>query len=732
MLPAMKTRSLVAILSSLLALTGLSRAATTPAAPTRADRMLADYFRAETAQLSARGLAEIRSLDDWTARRERCRQQLADMLGLWPPPPRTDLRPVVTGKVEHDQFRVENLHFQSLPGLYVTANLYVPKALSKPAPTILYLCGHGPVISNNVSYGNKVSYQHHGAWFARQGYVCLIIDTVQLGEIPGLHHGTHREGLWWWNARGYTPAGVEAWNSLRALDYLATRPEVDTNRFGVTGRSGGGAYSWWAAALDDRIKVAAPVAGITDLRNHVVDGAVEGHCDCMFLVNTYRWDYPQVAALVAPRPLLLVNTDSDTIFPLDGVLRTHAHLRSIYRLFNASNQLGLVIGPGPHKDTQDLQVPVLRWFNRHLKGEDPAIELAATKLFTPQQLKVFDRLPAEAINTNIHHTFVPSARSPAVPPSAEAWPRQRDAWLAALKEKTFAGWPEDAGPLEVERRFEVERGGLRFQAFDFTSQPHVRLRLYALLAVRRPERIVLNLVGDRTRPNDVSPLPRGEGQSEGGRAARNPATSGSGIDSRNPNPDAPAASAASPFAPRTSDLEAVPDWRGLLGTLRVGFGNELAEELEALAAAPAADTNAFRALRQQLETNRAAFVWFAPRGLGLDAWSGDARKQTQLRRRFMLLGQTLDGMRVWDIRRALQAARSIAEWRAPRLSVQAESDLACNALYASLFEPGLAGLDLWRLPASHQAGPDYLNVLRLLDVPQAVAMAAERCPVRAH
>jgi dienelactone hydrolase len=186
----------------------------------------------------------------------------------------------------------------------VTANLYLPKNLAKPAPTILYVSGHGPVIKDGISYGNKVAYQHHGAWFARNGYVCLIIDTLQLGEIQGVHHGTYREGMWWWNSRGYTPAGVEAWNSIRALDYLATRPEVDPNRFGVTGRSGGGAYSWWLAALDDRIKVAAPVAGITDLQNHVVDGTVEGHCDCMFVVNTYRWDYPEVAALVAPRPLI--------------------------------------------------------------------------------------------------------------------------------------------------------------------------------------------------------------------------------------------------------------------------------------------------------------------------------------------------------------------------------------------------------------------------------------------
>src|SRR5438874_2290325 len=130
------------------------------------------------------------------------------------------------------------------------------RALAEPAPAILYVCGHGNVVKDGVSYGSKASYQHHGAWLARNGYVCLTIDTLQLGEIQGLHHGTHRENMWWWNARGYTPAGVEAWNCMRALDYLQSRPEVDAERLGVTGRSGGGAYAWWITALDERIRVA--------------------------------------------------------------------------------------------------------------------------------------------------------------------------------------------------------------------------------------------------------------------------------------------------------------------------------------------------------------------------------------------------------------------------------------------------------------------------------------------
>jgi dienelactone hydrolase len=288
------------------------------------------------------------------------------------------------------------------------------------------VCGHAQVKTNGVSCGNKTAYQHHGIWFARNGYACLIIDTVQLGEIEGLHHGTYREGMWWWNSRGYTPAGVEAWNGIRALDYLESRSEVDRTRLGMTGRSGGGSYTWTVAALDERVRAAAPVAGITDLHNQVVDGCVEGHCDCMFFVNTYRWDFPQVAALVAPRPLLIVNTDDDSIFPLDGVVRLHAQVRDLYAAQGKPANLGLVIGPGGHNDTQDLQVPVMRWFNYHLKGEDPLIEDAAIKCFSPQELRVLDKLPTDQINTRIHEVW---GTQPAGDVTAEVLERPAEAVL---------------------------------------------------------------------------------------------------------------------------------------------------------------------------------------------------------------------------------------------------------------------------------------------------------------
>ncbi|MBN1807042.1 MAG: acetylxylan esterase [Sedimentisphaerales bacterium] len=638
--------------------------------PSKADEQLFEYFEAETKKLSKKCLRDINTLEDWQAKRPIYRKQLFEMLGLDPLPEKTDLKPVITGKVEHDEFTVENLYFQSRPGLYVTANLYIPKRLEKPAPAILYVCGHGPTKKNNISYGNKVSYQHHGAWFARHGYVCLVIDTLQMGEIEGIHHGTYRYDMWWWNSRGYSSAAVEAWNCIRSLDYLQSRKEVDGDRIGVTGRSGGGAYSWWISALDDRIKAAVPVAGITDLQNHVVDGCVEGHCDCMYIVNTYQWDYPLVASLVAPRGLLISNSDKDTIFPLDGVVRLHEKVRKIYRLYGADDKLGLQITEGPHKDTQELRVHAFVWFNRFLKGENPLIDKPAVPFFEPEQLKVFDELPVDEINTKIQESFVPKAEEPSVPKSVEEWEKQRKTWMKMLRKKSFRGWPRPAQvvPLDMKCVFSAEGEGIQLSAYDFTSQPHVCLRLYLShkAGLNKPEGVILNVLDEK-------------------------------------------------------------GWTRWLAGMRVGFENELSDYK-----LPEPNESFFNVISELLKDMNCVMACVAPRGMGPDAWNIDERKQVQIRRRFMLLGQTADGMRVWDVRRAIEALRTIDLCKESSVDIQAEGKMAGIALYASLFEPDISELYLWNLPVTHHDGPTFLNVLRYLDMPQAVAMAAERSKVNLY
>jgi len=644
---------------------------------------LADYFRAEVATLRDRCRADTAEPGAWTARAGERRRQLFDMLGLDPTAVRTDLRAVVTGTLDHPDCIVERIHFQSRPGLYVTANLYLPRDRAGPVPAVLYLCGHARVVDVGVSLGNKTAYQHHGAWLARHGYAALLVDTLQLGEIEGIHHGTYREGRWWWPSRGYTPAGVEAWNAIRAVDYLQSRPEIDPDRIGVTGRSGGGAGSWWIAALDERIRAAVPVAGITDLADHVVAGVVSGHCDCMYLVNTYRWDYPLVAALVHPRPLLVANTDRDGIFPLEGVLATHDVVRRLYALDGRAADLGLVITTGGHEDTQELQLPALRWFDRHLRGEDRRIEASAGRLFEPARLRVFPALPADERNTTIDDSFVPAA-GPFVPPASPTdWRPQADGWLAALRERTFAGWPDESGGRPAPRLTRLEQethGDLVLETLRFESQPHVELDLFLL---RRggpdvPELVVLDVLDD-------------DGWERFSRIrAGLPAVAGAAADGAPPGDAAAAPVSAGGLAP-------------------VSAGGLAQSVADMLAARPW------------------AIAFLAPRGIGPSRWSREPREHVQIRRRFLLVGQTWEGMQCYDIRRALQTLRSIDTLAGVPVWIQAEGDMAVLAAYASLFEPPPARLDLHRVPASHQPdGPSLLNVLRILDVPQGLTLAADR------
>lgn len=448
--------------------------------PLPGDALLQEYFREETARVTEQSLSEIKTAEDWQKHQQKYRAQLQEMLGLSPWPEKGPLNASVTSRIEEEDIVVENLMFQSLPGLYVTANLYRPRKVEKPLPAILYVCGHAGVKKNGVSLGNKTAYQHHGIWFARSGYLCLTIDTIQLGEIEGIHHGTHAKNLWGWLSRGYTPAGVEAWNGIRALDYLQSRAEVDPERLGVTGRSGGGAYTWFIAALDERVKVAIPVAGITNLKNHVIDGCVAGHCDCMYPVNLYQWDYPQLAALVAPRALLISNTDKDRIFPLDGVVDVYTKTRRIYELLGAQDHIGLCIAEGGHKDIQQLRNDAFHWFNRFLKGEDPLISLVAEPQFEPNQLQVFQTLPQDERVTTVQDWFVPVksllssttdlgqfsqqveqarsrvlSRGHQVPPAAKTAPANKGAW-ANLS------------------------AGLRLREFQYTSGHPYELSLYLL------------------------------------------------------------------------------------------------------------------------------------------------------------------------------------------------------------------------------------------------------------
>lgn len=424
-----------------------------------------------------------RRASDWRREGPALRAQWRRMLGIdqaWRP----DRKPPafhVTGRIERAGYRIEKLAYEAWPGLYITSNLYLPTRVEGRKPAVLYVSGH--------AREPKSHYQAHARKFAELGFVCLITDTVQLGEIPGYHHGPYREGWWHWYSRGYTPAGIETWCAIRALDLLVHHPEVDADRLGMTGISGGGVTTWWTAAADERVRVAAPVCGTATLFSQIHDRTIDGHCDCIWWINTAQWDLGDVGALVAPRPLLIGSADRDGIFTLESIREVHAQVASVYRRFRASEHLRLVETPGGHSYHERSRTEIFAWFMRHLQGavRSPAevgdLELDPARLEKPGDLRVYAGAPpADACNARIQDLFLKAAAPPEIQDAA-GLQAERKRVVEALRRETFAAFPTRPPDLDVQMEHEFDEGLAGFR-FGFTSEAGARL--HGQLMFRKP------------------------------------------------------------------------------------------------------------------------------------------------------------------------------------------------------------------------------------------------------
>jgi cephalosporin-C deacetylase-like acetyl esterase len=598
-----------------LAVTGFGRAQKL-GDPRPGDKMIDAYLAKETAKISRRVLDGATTLAEWEKKRPGLYREYLDMLGLWPLPKKTPLHAKVTGTLEREGFVVEKLHFQSRPGLYVTGNLYRPKKSQGKLPAVLYVCGH----SDRKRDGNKTAYQDHGMWFATNGYVCLVIDTLQLGEVPGVHHGTYSKGRWWWQARGYTPAGVECWNGVRAIDYLVSRKDVDKDKIAVTGISGGGAATIWIAAADDRVKCAVPVSGMSDLESYVTHKIINGHCDCMLMINTYRWEWTTIAALIAPRPMLFANSDNDKIFPMDGNRRIIARLRQLYKMYGKPKLVDDYVSKGGHAYRPDLRVAAFKWINKHIKNDNGPVKDADFKPFPGKELRVFPEdkdIPKEAVNGKIDEMFVPKASLKL--PEAGKFEEWKKGLLKELKAKSFRNLPEKVPP--------ARRQGV---AGETDTEPGIRVFVF--------------------------PMPLGQ--------------------------------------------EKRKKWTVAV----LNLGEELTD------------------LTDNLKLFSISFpeIVVHPRGTAPFEWTRKS-PPNYVERAHALLGRTVDDGRVWDV---IAAVRSLdAETKGKvSWSVVGQGQAGIIAAYAALFEPAIKEVIVLAPPTSHRKGPIFLNVLRVLDIPEALGL----------
>ncbi len=465
-------------------------------------------LKRRAAQITHEHLSEIHTLADWKRERPQRKRQFMAMLGLDPLPARTPLQPRVTGTLDRDGYRVEKVVFQSMPGLYVTGDLYLPPKVDKPIPTVLYVCGHSP-----GPWGAKVQYQHHGIWLARHGYVALLIDTIEFGELSGIHHGTHDLDMQYWYSLGYTPAGPEVWNAMRAIDYLQTRPEVDAQRIAVTGISGGGAISWYTAAADERIQVAVPVAATWTVDHQVQADLLAENCDCIYFPNTYQADLPLVGALIAPRPLRIISAQKDTMFPPAGYHAVYERVRRIYELYNAADKITEYDYPVPHSDVVPFRKMADEWIGRWLKGDTTPFDEGDIEREKPEALRVLDAYPPDAINESIDRRFIAAAKLEQ-PSSLDAWKKRRSQIIAGLKDQVFRLFPDTKAPFEVWKK---QRDGWSSRyadsyAVEFNTEKDVRVQgeLFiprhkaksypVLIFVKGPDDVIYPVDWDRILP----------------------------------------------------------------------------------------------------------------------------------------------------------------------------------------------------------------------------------------
>lgn len=456
--------------------------------------MLYEALCRQARAISSRSLAQPLSPEVWQATLAHRRRQWLEMLGLWPLPERTPLKAVVTGILERGDYVVEKLHFQSLPGAYVIGNLYRPAKITEPLPAVLYLCGHTK---------GKVHppYQAQPRWFGQHGYVALVLDPIQLGESQGVHHGTYHQGRWDWPSRGYTPAGTEVWNAMRALDYLQTREDVDGERLGVTGLSGGGAISWFLGAADERVKVVVPVCQTGTIEHLITDRATDGHCDCAFWLNIYQWCTPDIGALIAPRALLVAAGTEDVLWRPYAFRDALHRIRQQYAVLGAPENVALVEDLVPHGYSPLLRRAIFCWFNRHLKGDESPVEDDVTEEAEPEEnLLVFGgQRPEKDEMRRVDEILPQLAPRPEVTDEAQ-WGEIQKERLAQLCASTFRCIPYLPAPRLVEWRDDGTEGK-RFGTYVFDTEDGLRLRMRMALPAngQAPRRIVAYALPEEAR-----------------------------------------------------------------------------------------------------------------------------------------------------------------------------------------------------------------------------------------
>jgi len=302
------------------------------------------------------------SRKDWEAFAGDLRRKLLVGSGLWPLPERTPLNVHIEDVATHDDYIVSRVHFEATPGFFVTGNLFRPTG---PGPFPGVVCPHGHWEHGRLEHGERGSVPARGITLARMGMVAFTYDMLGYNDSRQIDHRfedqseEERKRLELW---GIHPFSLQLWSSIRVIDFIQALPYIDADNIACTGASGGGTQTFALTAVDDRIKVAAPV--------NMISHSMQGGCICenspLIRLNASNME---VGALAAPRPMMMISATGDWTTKTPEV--EYPAIRGIYDLYDAADHVANVHVDAGHNYNQTSREAVYRFFGKWVLDDGP-------------------------------------------------------------------------------------------------------------------------------------------------------------------------------------------------------------------------------------------------------------------------------------------------------------------------------------------------------------------------
>ena len=420
--------------------------------------------------------AQVQTPSDWLMRKTYLLTKYKEILGEFPP--KTPLNPQVTGVIEKDDYIIEKVIFESRPEFYVTANLYVPKDRDFPTPAVVCPLSH---------WEKSKAEPQVQAWLiglVKKGYVALAYDPIGQGERLQYYDiilgksavgGPVNEHTMAGNQcflTGATLAQYRIWDGIRAVDYLYSRIEVDSENIACTGASGGGTLTMYLVPLEERIKVSIPVAAIWTLQRSWESGGISDAEQNLPKSVLYGVDYGDILSLVAPRPLMIICECKDYIRM--GTRDAYYEAERLYRILGVEDRIQLV------EINREMREQMYGWLNRWFHKEEEGSEEPLMELETEENLnctesgQLMSSLKKGKTVFELNRAYAervsPQRR---MPKNLERYAQYRSEVRRSIE--AALGYTDVAYPLEAEIVDVIERDGYLIEKIIYQSEADIAI-----------------------------------------------------------------------------------------------------------------------------------------------------------------------------------------------------------------------------------------------------------------